>query len=265
MLRFFIEKVNHQNPILHPQVVVGVPSGITEVERLAVIEAARKAGARDAYLLDEPMAAAIGAGLPWTEPIGSMIVDIGGGTTEVAVISFRGIVASGSIRVAGDEIDDAIIEHVRRRYKLCIGYRTAEKTKIDVGSACPLEEELSIQIRGRDLVNGLPKQIEIGSKEIRDAIREPVSKIVALVKSTLEATPPELASDIIDQGITLAGGGALMRGLDRLLQEATGMPVRIATDPLSCVAIGAGVFLEDLRVNAKLHNSSYNAAHIQPV
>ncbi len=229
---------------LYNTVVVGIPSGVTEVERDAVLDACKKAGAHQAYVIEEPMAAAIGAGLPIGEPVGSMIVDIGGGTTEVAVISLAGIVHARSIRTAGDEIDEAIAAYVRRAYNLYIGDRTAEQIKLEIGSAFPLEEELSMPVKGRDLVTGLPRSAEITSEEIRVAIQEPLNEIVEAVKLTLEATPPELAADCMNNGIVLAGGGALLRGIDRLIAAETGMPVHIAPDPLSCVAVGTGRMLD---------------------
>ena len=245
MLRHFIARVGRKS-VLRMTVVVGIPSGVTEVEKRAVIDATRNAGAHQAYVIEEPMAAAFGAGLPVDEPSGSMIVDIGGGTTEVAVISLGGIVHSRSIRVAGDEFDDAISAYVRRAYNLTIGDRTAEMTKIEVGSAYPLEQERQITIKGRDLVTGLPRSAVVSSEEVRMAIQEPLKAIVEAVKLTLEATPPELAADAMDHGIALAGGGALLRGLDRLIAEETMMPVYIAKDPLSCVAIGTGMVVEML-------------------
>lgn len=248
MLKYFIQKVSRRF-VLRQTVVVGIPSGVTEVERRAVIEAARKSGATQAYVIEEPMAAAFGAGLPVDEPAGSMIVDIGGGTTEVAVISLGGIVHSRSIRVAGDEMDDAIISYVRRAYNLYIGDRTAESTKIEIGSAYPLEREMEMTIKGRDLVTGLPRSAVITSDEVRLAITEPLNAIVEAVKLTLEATPPELAADAMDSGIVLAGGGALLRGLDRLISQETGMPVHIARDPLSCVVIGTGIVVEGMHEN----------------
>ncbi len=248
MLQHFIAKVSNRF-LLRRTVVVGIPSGVTEVERRAVIEAARNAGATQAYVIEEPMAAAFGAGLPVDEPSGSMIVDIGGGTTEVAVISLGGIVHSRSIRVAGDELDEAIASYVRRAYNLYIGDRTAEVTKIEIGSAYPLEQELEITIKGRDLVTGLPRSAVISSEEVRMAIQEPLNAIVEAVKLTLEATPPELASDAMDHGIVLAGGGALLRGLDKLIAKETLMPVHIARDPLSCVAIGTGMVVEAMHEN----------------
>jgi rod shape-determining protein MreB len=228
---------------------------VTEVERMAVIDATKKAGAGEAFLIEEPMAAAIGAGLPVSEPTGSMIVDIGGGTTEVAVISLSGIVTSRSIRVAGDEIDEAVVAYIRRQYNLYIGDRTAEEVKLQIGSAFPLEQELTMIIKGRDLLTGLPRSTTISSVEIREAIAEPVNQVVDAVKMALEATPPELAADIMDLGIYLAGGGALLRGLDRRIQAETEMPVKIAPDPLSCVALGAGAVLEEVESHPGLRNA----------
>lgn len=251
MLRHFIKKAA-RGPAMFVTVVVGIPSGVTEVERLAVIEASRKSGASKAYVIEEPMAAAMGAGLPIEEPIGSMIVDIGGGTTEVAVISLGGIVQSNSVRIAGDEIDEAIANYVRRAYNLFIGERTAEQVKIEVGSAYRLAEENTITVKGRDLITGLPRQAVISSEEIRAAIAEPINAIVEAVKLTLETTPPELAADCMNQGIMLAGGGALIRGLDVLITQETGMPVRIANDPLDCVVIGTGRMLEALHENPNM-------------
>lgn len=251
MLRYFIGKVSRRMFSWHT-VVVGIPSGVTEVERRAVIEAAIKAGAHRAYVIEEPMAAAIGAGLPIEEPVGSMIVDIGGGTTEVAVISLAGIVHSRSIRVAGDEIDESIAAYVRRAFNLYIGDRTAEQAKIEIGSAFPLAQELEMTVKGRDLVTGLPKQATITSEEVRLAISEPVGAIVEAVKLTLEATPPELAADCMNHGIVLAGGGALLRGIDRLISQETGMPVVVAEDPLSCVALGTGMVVEAMHENPQI-------------
>jgi rod shape-determining protein MreB len=252
MLRGFIRKVVRHNALFGPRVVVGIPSGVTEVEWRAVKEAAIKAGAAEAYTLEEPFAAAIGAGLPVSEPTGSMIVDIGGGTSEVAVISLGGIVTSRSIRVAGDEIDEAIVAYVRRVYNLLIGDRTAEEVKLEIGSAYPLEEELTMQVRGRDLISGLPRSAIISSKEIREAIHDPLMEIVEAVKLTLELTPPELSADIMERGIVLAGGGALMRNLDQLINAETAMPVHIAPDPLSCVVIGTAKALEESETNPAL-------------
>jgi len=252
MLRYFIEKVHRRSMWVAPTVVVGIPSGVTEVERRAVIDATKKAGAKEAYLIEEPMAAAIGAGLPIDEPTGSMIVDIGGGTTEVAVISLSGIVTSRSSRVAGDEIDEAIIAYVRRTYNLSIGDRMAEEAKMEAGTAFAGEPERRFPVRGRHLISGLPGGAEINSAEIREAIQEPLGAIVDAVKVTLETCPPELAADIMERGIVVAGGGALLRGLDRLLSQETSMPVHIANDPLSCVAIGTGRVLEELHTNPAL-------------
>jgi len=245
MLRYFIQKV-HNRRWVKPRMVICVPSGITGVEQRAVQEAAESAGARKpAYIIEEPMAAAIGAGLPVQEPTGNMIVDIGGGTTEVAVISLGGIVASESVRVGGDELDEAIIQSIKKEYSLALGERTAEEVKISLGSAWRLEEEMHAEIRGRDLVTGLPKTIITSTEEIRRAIEEPVAAIVDAVKVTLDKTPPELAADIMEQGIVLTGGGALLLGLDRRLEHETGMPIRIADNPLQSVAIGSGQSLEE--------------------
>jgi rod shape-determining protein MreB len=245
MLRHFIRSV-HSSRLRHPRVVVCVPSGVTGVEKRAVEEACLSAGAREAYLIEEPMAAAIGAGLPVAEPIGSMVVDVGGGTTEVAVISLGGIVVSQSIRIAGDELDEAIVAHCKRQHKLAIGSQTAEEVKLEVGSAAQFDQERRTEIRGRDLVSGLPKTITIGSEEIREALSEPVGHIVEAVKETLDRTPPELAGDVMDRGITLAGGGALLQGLEQRLREECQMPCRLADSPLECVAVGSGLSLEQL-------------------
>jgi rod shape-determining protein MreB len=244
MLRYFIQRV-HQRRFAKPRMVICVPSGITGVEQRAVMEAAEYAGARKAYIIEEPMAAAIGAGLPVHEPTGNMVVDIGGGTTEVAVISLGGIVTSQSVRIGGDELDESIISYIKKEYSLALGERTAEEIKIALGSAFPLEEELHAEIRGRDLVTGLPKTVVVSTEEIRKAVEEPVSAIVDAVKVTLDKTPPELAADIMEQGIVLTGGGALMHGLDARLQEETGMPMVVARDPLNCVAVGSGQCLEE--------------------
>ena len=252
MLRGFIRKVHRHNGLIQPTVVVGIPSGVTEVEWRAVKEATIKAGAAEAYTIEEPFAAAIGAGLPVSEPIGSMIVDIGGGTSEVAVISLGGIVTSRSIRIAGDEIDEAIINYVRKGFNLLIGPRTAEEVKLEVGSAYALEQEMTMEIRGRDLISGLPRSAVVTSQDIREAIREPVYEIVEAVKLTLEQTPPELAADIMERGIVLAGGGALLRGLDSLLTAETAMPVHIAPDPLSCVVMGTAKALDESETNPAL-------------
>lgn len=260
MLRYFISKVHDSFPITpRPRVIVGVPSGVTEVEKRAVQDATINAGAREAYLIEEPMAAAIGAGLPIHDAAGSMIVDIGGGTTEVAVIALGGIVISRSIRIGGDEIDEQIIQYARREHDLYIGERTAEETKIAIGSAYPLREPLKVTMRGRDLVTGLPKEVEVTMDEIREAIAGPVSLIVEAVKLTIEETPPEILADIMDQGIVLAGGGALLKGLDLRLQEETKMPVHIADDPLQCVVRGTGACLENLEVYRKVFVSDHYA------
>jgi rod shape-determining protein MreB len=248
MLAYFIKKAHERTVGLispRPRVVVGVPSGVTEVEKRAARDAALNAGAREAYVVDEPMAAAIGAGLPVDEPMGSMIVDIGGGTTEVAVISLGGIVINHSIRTAGDEIDEAIIQFARREYNLFIGERMAEKAKIAAGSAYPLEEEIRVVLRGRDLLTGLPKAVEVSSVEIREGIAGPVNNVVGEVRLALEETPPELVADVMEYGITLAGGGSLLHGLDRRIAAETKMPVHVAEDPLSCVARGAGKMVEE--------------------
>ncbi|AQS59962.1 rod shape-determining protein [Desulforamulus ferrireducens] len=249
MIKYFINKaLRGRSFIVKPRVVVSVPSGVTAVEERAVREAALQAGAREAYLIEEPMAAAIGSGLPVHEPTGNMIVDIGGGTTEVAVISLGGIVTSKSIRIAGDEMDDAIIQHVKRTYNLMIGERTAEQIKLNIGTAYPLETEETEEIRGRDMVTGLPKTLLITSTEIYKALSEPVAAILDAIKVTLEKTPPELAADIMDRGIVMAGGGSLLRGLDRLVSEQTGMPVHLAEEPLIAVAVGSGKVLENIDV-----------------
>jgi rod shape-determining protein MreB len=255
MLRYFISKV-HPGRFAKPRIVICVPSGCTGVEQRAVLEAAEYAGARKAWIIEEPMAAAIGSGLPVHEPTGNMVVDIGGGTTEVAVISLGGIVTSQSVRVGGDELDSAIISYVKKEYSLALGERTAEEIKIELGSACPLEEELHAEIRGRDLISGLPKNIVITTQEIRKAIEEPVTAIIDAVKDTLDKTPPELAADIMEQGIMLTGGGALLHGLDSRLQAETGMPIVIAKDPLICVAVGSGQCLEEPEVLDQLVSSS---------
>jgi rod shape-determining protein MreB and related proteins len=246
MLKYFIQRAHQRKFNVKPRIVIGIPSGITEVERRAVREAAENAGAREVHLIEQPMAAAIGAGLPVTEPSGNMIVDIGGGTTDVAVISLAGIVYSKSVRVGGDKLDEAIIQYVKRKYNLLIGERTAELIKMSIGTAYPTDEAMTMEIKGRDLVAGVPRTLTITSDEIRDAIAEPVNGIVDAVKMTLERTPPELAGDIADRGIVLAGGGALLKNLDTLLREETGLPVFLAEDPLSSVVMGAGKALESL-------------------
>ncbi len=246
MLRYFIERVHKRKLGVRPRVVVAIPSGITAVERRAVINSAERAGARRVFLIDEPLAAGIGAGLPITDPTGSMIVDIGGGTTEVAVLSMAGIVTCESVRVAGDELDDAIIQHLRKNYNLLIGELTAERIKLAAGSAAPLEEEFQIEVKGRDMVAGLPRKTLIKTEEVREALREPIDAIVDAIKTTLEKTQPELAGDIVERGITLAGGGALLKGLDRRIQEEIQLPVAIAEDPLTCVARGTGAILQHI-------------------
>ena len=246
MLRHFITKV-HNRKWVRPRVVIAVPSGITEVEKRAVKESAAHAGAREVYLIEEPMAAAIGVGLPVQDAAGNMIIDIGGGTTEVALISLSGIVLSRSVRVAGDELDEAIAYYMKRAYNLMIGERTAEEIKIKIGSAYPVEKETSMEVKGRDLVAGLPKTLTITSQEVREALLEPISTIVESVRVTLERCPPELSADLVDRGLVLAGGGALLRGLDKLLQEETGLPVHVAEDPLSAVAEGTGRALSELK------------------
>jgi rod shape-determining protein MreB and related proteins len=246
MLRHFIRKVHNRRGFVRPRVVIAVPSGITEVEKRAVKESAEQAGAREVYLMEEPMAAAIGVGLPVQEAAGNMIVDIGGGTTEVAIISLSGIVYARSVRVAGDELDEAIINYMKRAYNLMIGERTAEEIKLRIGSAFPLGKEATMEVKGRDMVAGLPKTITITSQEVREAMLEPLNTIIDAVRTTLERCPPELSADLVDRGIMLAGGGALLRGLDKLLQEETALPVHVAEDPLSAVAEGTGRVLSEL-------------------
>jgi rod shape-determining protein MreB len=246
MLRYFITRVHNRQTLVKPRIIIGVPSGITEVEKRAVRDSALAAGAREVYLIEEPMAAAIGAGLPVQEPSGNMVVDIGGGTTEVAVISLSGIVAARSIRVAGDKMDDAIAAFIKRKYNLLIGERTAEQIKKQLGNAYPLEERQTMDIKGRDLVAGVPKTLSINSDEIRESLAEPVSAIVEAVKSVLERTPPELAADIVDRGIVLTGGGAQLRNLDVLLREQTGLPVMVCDSPECAVVLGTGRALDEL-------------------
>ncbi|MCX7944109.1 MAG: rod shape-determining protein [Deltaproteobacteria bacterium] len=246
MLRHFITKAHNRKTLVKPRIIVCVPVGITEVEKRAVKESALSAGAREVYLIEEPMAAAIGAGLPITEASGNIIVDIGGGTTEIAVISLGGIVFSKSIRIGGDKMDEAIVQHIKKRYNLLIGETTAEKIKIQIGSAYPTGEEKVMEVKGRSLVAGVPKTVEVNSSEIRDALSEPVNAILNAIKESLEKTPPELAADIVDKGIVLAGGGALLTNLDTLIREETGLPVMIAEDPLGAVATGGGKALDEL-------------------
>lgn len=246
MLRYFIQRVHNRRRWVRPRVIVAVPSGITEVEKRAVKDSALHAGAREVFLIEEPMAAAIGVGLPVQEPAGNMIVDIGGGTTEVALISLAGIVCSRSVRVGGDEMDEAIIQHTKRTYNMLIGERTAEDIKINLGSAIPMEQESSMEVKGRDLVTGLPKTITVTSEEVREALLEPVSAIVDAIRITLERAQPELSADLVDRGMVLAGGGGMLRGLDKLIAAESKLPVHIADDPLSAVAEGTGVVLHEL-------------------
>jgi rod shape-determining protein MreB len=260
MLRHFIQKV-HQHRFAHPRVVVCVPSGVTGVEKRAVEEATLSAGAREAHLIEEPMAAAIGAGLPVSEPTGNMIVDIGGGTTEVAVISLGGIVVSQSLRVGGDEMDEAIISHVKKEYKLLIGQQTAEEIKLEIGSAFDMREEFHAEVRGRDMLTGLPKTVVLSSEEVRHALEEPVSQIIDAIRSTLDKTPPELAADIMDRGIVLAGGGALLAGLDERLRHETQMPSHLAESPLTCVAVGSGRSLEVLETMSRAAKARSRNGH----
>ena len=256
MLRHFIQRV-HQNRFAHPRVVVCVPSGVTGVEKRAVEEACLSAGARQAYLIEEPMAAAIGAGLPVGEPTGSMVLDVGGGTSEVAVISLGGIVVSESIRIGGDEQDEAIVNYCKHEHKLLIGQQTAEEVKLEIGSAAPLPEEVTTEIRGRDMVTGLPKTIMLSSAEVRSALEEPINQIVAAVKDTLDRTPPELAGDIMDRGITLAGGGALLQGMDHRIREECQMPAQLTESPLTCVAVGSGRSLEEFEAIHRMSRNSH--------
>ena len=246
MLRYFIQKAHNRRTLVRPRIIICVPYGITEVEKRAVRESAEAASAREVYLIEEPMAAAIGAGLPITEPSGNMIVDIGGGTTEVAVISLAGIVYSKSIKCGGDKMDEAITTHIKRKYNLLVGERTAENIKCSIGNAFPTDEVMTMEVKGRDLISGIPKTITINSDEIREALSEPVNQIVNAVRHALEGTPPELAADIVDKGIVIAGGGALLRNIDVLLREETGLPVTIAEDPMSAVVLGSGKALDSL-------------------
>ncbi len=247
MIKYFIQKVhNNRKALISPLVVIGVPSGITEVEKRAVEDSATRAGARDVFLIEEPMAGAIGVGLPVHEPAGNMIIDVGGGTTEVAIISLAGIVYSRSVRVGGDEMDEAITQYMKRAYNLMIGERTAEQIKIEVGSATALDQPLTMEVKGRDLVAGLPKTLTVNSEEIREALAEPVSTIVESVRVTLERCPPELSADLVDRGMVMVGGGSLLRGLDKLLSKETGLPVHVAEDPLTAVALGTGKVVENI-------------------
>jgi len=252
MLRHFINKVRRRRFQVRPRIVIAIPSGITEVERRAVKESAERAGAKQVFLIEEPIAAAIGVGLPIQEPIGNMVIDIGGGTTEMAVISLAGTVFSKSIRIGGDEMDEAVIEYLKKAYNLLVGERTAEEIKIKIGSAYPMEEEMTMEVRGRDLVTGLPKTVTITSEEIREALQEPLRAIVEITKISLERTPPELAADLIEHGIVMCGGGSLLKGMDKLISEETGLPVFVADDPLTAVCNGTGKVLDELRYLKKV-------------
>jgi rod shape-determining protein MreB len=252
MLKYFITKVHHRKSFISPRVIIGVPSGITQVEQRAVKDAAHASGAREVYLIEEPMAAALGVGLPVGEPFGNMIVDIGGGTTDVAIISLDGIVFSKAVRVGGDKMDEAIIAYIKRKYNLMIGDRTAEMIKIECGSAYPTEKIPTIEVKGRDLISGIPKAINVSEEEVREALQESVVLILDTIKVTLENTPPELAADIVDRGIVLAGGGALLRGLDILIRENTGVPVVVPDDPLTAVVRGCGAMLDKLELLKKI-------------
>ncbi|MEX1044632.1 MAG: rod shape-determining protein [Chthoniobacterales bacterium] len=262
MLAHLISKAHGGRRMVRPRVVIAVPSGITEVEKRAVKDSATHAGAREVYLIEEPMAAAIGVGLPIQEAAGNMIIDIGGGTTEVALISLAGIVFSRSVRVAGDELDEAIVQYLKRNFNVAIGERTAEDIKIKLGSAIKLPKELSMEVKGRDLVAGLPKTITLTSQEVREALTEPLNSIVDAVRTTLERCPPELASDLVDRGMVLAGGGALLRGLDQLLRDETGLPVHIADDPLSAVAEGTGRVLSEIEVLRSIAQNSLGRTYV---
>lgn len=257
MLRYFIGRAHNRRKLYAPRIIICVPFGITEVEKRAVRESAHQAGARDVYLIEEPMAAAIGAGMPIAEPSGNLIVDVGGGTTEVAVISLSGIVYSQSARVGGDKMDEAIIQHMKRKYNLLVGERTAEMIKCTIGTAYPMDEVMTMEVKGRDLVAGLPKTLEVNSDEIRDALQEPINAIVEAVRIALERTPPELSADIVDKGIVLAGGGALLKNLDILLREETGLPVLIADDPISAVVLGSGQTLDEMALLQEVADHQY--------
>jgi len=248
MLSYFIRKVSGKGRVIGPRVVIAVPSGITAVEKRAVLDSAERAGARRVYLVEEPMAAGIGAGMPIVEPTASMVVDIGGGTTEVAIMSLGDIATCESVRVAGDDLDEAIIHYMKKNYNLTVGEQTAERIKIEVGSASPMKKETTIDVRGRDNVNGLPRKTAVTSEEIRESLNEPIQAIIDVVTRTLERAEPELAADLVDNGITLAGGGALLRGIDTVISEATGLDVRIAEDPLTCVARGTSIYLDNLEL-----------------
>ncbi len=252
MIRYFILKVHNRRALVRPRMVICIPSGVTQVEKRAVKDSAIQAGAREVYLIEEPMAAAIGAGLPIQEPSGNMVVDIGGGTTEVAVISLSGIVYANSVRVGGDEMDDNIVNYIKRQYNLLVGTATAEDLKIKLGSAFPLENEIKTEIKGRDLVTGIPKTIEISDSEIREALKESITKIVDAVRIALEQTPPELSADIVDRGIVLTGGGALLKNLDKRLSHETGLPIIVSDDPLKAVVLGSGKVLDDIELLRKV-------------
>src|SRR6266581_969658 len=252
MLDHFIKKAHGRSLFVRPRIVISVPSDITQVEKRAVQDSAMRAGASEVFIIEQAMAAAIGSGLPITEPTGNMIVDIGGGTTDVAVISLAGIVYSRSVRVAGNEMDDAIIQYIKRKYNLLIGERTAEQVKMEIGSAFPLDEEMTMEIKGRDLVEGVPKTLIVSDEEIREALSETVATIVEAVRVALERTPPELSADIMDKGIIIAGGGSMLKNLDKRLREETGLPVTLAEDPLACVALGTGLMLTDFNLLRKI-------------
>lgn len=248
MLRYFIQKVHNRKSLVRPRIIIGVPSGITQVEKRAIRESAQEAGAREVYLIEEPMAAAIGAGLPISEPSGNMIVDIGGGTTEVAVISLSDVVLSISVKVGGDKMDEAIIAYIKKKYSLLIGERMAEQVKITIGTAYPPEDVMNMEVKGRDLIGGVPKTLEITNKEIFEALEEPVAQIVEAIRAALEKTPPELAADIVDKGIVMAGGGSMLTGMDTRLREETELPIILTEEPLTCVVKGAGLALTELKL-----------------
>jgi rod shape-determining protein MreB and related proteins len=261
MLRYFIKKVHHRRVLVRPRIIIAIPSGITEVEKRAVKDSAERAGAREVFLIEEPIAAAIGVGLPIQEPIGNMIIDIGGGTTEIAVISLAGTVFSKSIRIGGDEMDEAIVEYLKKTYNLMVGERTSENIKIKIGSAYPLEEEMTMEVKGRDLITGLPKSVTITSEEVREALQEPLRAILEVTKMSLERTPPELAADLIEHGIVLAGGGSLLKGIDKAISEETALPVHIADDPMTAVANGTGKVLNEINYLKKVTVSIKSELH----